>query len=204
MLFRSLRLALVALFGTLALAGVAQAGGGSYVFDGGTPGQQRQVRLALNASAFDWSIVPGTVVIHIERGTQSRANRGEIWLDAKLLDWGRYSWGLVQHEYAHQVDFLVVTPEARAQLAAALGGSDWCWGTPGFDHADYGCERFASTLAWAYWPSRDNSLRPTASFQESAALPATEFRALLARLLGTPAAPQLEATGRPAAAPRRF
>src|SRR5207253_2375434 len=68
----------------------------------------------------------------------------------------------------------------------ALGGSDWCYGELGLDHSAYGCERFASTLAWAYWPSADNSMSPACTRGESGAMPAAKFRALLAQVLGLP------------------
>ena len=54
---------LVSLLAVLALAGTAAAGGGTYVFDGGTPIQRAQVRAALEASAFDWNLVPARVTI---------------------------------------------------------------------------------------------------------------------------------------------
>src|SRR5712671_513959 len=92
-----------------ALAPAAQASGGRYVFDGGTRAQRGQVRSALRASSFDWSLVPGRIVIHIGNGVSPHAVAGQIWLDAGLLDTGRFSWGVVQHEYAHQVDFGVLT-----------------------------------------------------------------------------------------------
>ena len=75
---------------------------------------------ALNASSFDWSVVPGQVVVHIGKGISSHAVAGEIWLDGALLDSGRFSWGVVQHEYAHQVDFGVLTDSMRLQLQPEL------------------------------------------------------------------------------------
>jgi hypothetical protein len=183
---RPLRILLAALACLLITAGTARAAGGSYTFDGGTPSQQAQVRSALEASAFEWSLVPGTVTIHIARGIESEALPGEIWLDGDLLDAGRFAWGVVQHEYAHQVDFLLLTSGARAELAAALGGSDWCYSVPGLAHSAHGCERFASTLAWAYWPVRDNCMRPESPADEAAAMAPAAFRNLLARLIGAP------------------
>src|SRR4051794_14801446 len=109
----------------LACAPRAQAAGGRYVLDGGTRAQQGQVVSALNASSFDWSLVPGPVVIHIGRSEPPRAVVGQIWLDAGLLDSGRFSWGVVQHEYAHQVDFALLTDPMRAQLHGLLQGRSW-------------------------------------------------------------------------------
>jgi hypothetical protein len=186
-MLRPLRILLAALACLLVTAGTARAAGGSYVFDGGTPSQRAQVHAALEASAFDWSLVPGTVTIHIARAIESEALPGEIWLDADLLDSGRFAWGVVQHEYAHQVDFLLLTSAARAELAAALGGSDWCDSARhDIAHSAHGCERFASTLAWAYWPARDNCMRPESRTDEAAAMAPAAFRKLLARLIAAP------------------
>jgi hypothetical protein len=170
----------------LSTAGPALAGGGNYVFAGGTPKQQAQVRSALDASAFDWNLVPVQITVHIAPGVTSEATTGNIWLDANLLNAGSFSWGVIQHEYAHQVDFFLLDDAKRSFLEQALGGKDWCYGVPGLPHAQYGCERFASTLAWAYWPSSDNSMMPTSAKDESAAMAPAKFRALLATLIGAP------------------
>jgi hypothetical protein len=66
-----------------------------------------------------------------------------------------------------------------------LGGTDWCYGVTGLDHSAYGCERFASELAWAYWPDAANSMSPACT-HESGALPVAAFRRLLAQVLGMP------------------
>jgi hypothetical protein len=161
----------------------AEAVGGHYAFDGGTPREQRQVVRALEVSEFHWDAVPGPVVIHIERGTDSRATRGHIWLDADLLEAGSFAWGVVQHEYAHQVDFVLFDDADRAMLLRRLGGRAWCSNDPRLSHEDLGCERFASTLAWAYWPSQENCMRPEGPADESAALPPAQFRALVSELI---------------------
>lgn len=183
-MFRTLRLATITAFLALLLPSLAQAAGGSYVFDGGTPQEQAQVKAALDASAFDWGVVPATITVHITPGQDSESARGNIWLDASLLDSGRFAWGTIQHEYAHQIDFFLLDDAKRAQLNSALGGADWCYGVSGLSHASYGCERFASTLAWAYWPSASNSMRPASATDESAAMQPAQFRALLASLIG--------------------
>jgi len=131
----------------MASAPAAFARGGNYSFEGGTGAQRAQVENALAASSFDWSVVASQVTIHIGRNMDSHATPGDVWLDARLLDSGRFSWGVVQHEFAHQVDFLLLTQENRVELQRLLGAKAWCWDTSGFEHADYGCERFASTLA---------------------------------------------------------
>jgi hypothetical protein len=173
----------------LALAPAAGAAGGRYSFDGGTRAQQAQVTAALDASSFDWNVVPGRVVIHIGAHLAASAAPGEIWLDSTLLDSGRFSWGVVQHEYAHVVDFALLSDAARTQLAARLGGSTW-WGAAS-DHSQLASERFADELAWSYWQSPDNVMKPQTT---SVSPPA--FRALLSSLLG----PRLLAS---AATPRK-
>jgi hypothetical protein len=170
----------------LGSASPAAAAGGNYVFAGGTAKQQVQVKLALDASAFDWSLVPQQIVIHIGRTIDSQATPGNIWLDAGLLDSGMFSWGVVQHEYAHQVDFFLLDDEKRQLLDVELGGSDWCYGISGLAHARYGCERFASTLAWAYWPNAQNSMKPVNAKDESAAMAPAEFRQLMGIMIGAP------------------
>ncbi len=181
------RIALVA-FAALVFAGAAQAAGGNYVFDGGSAPEQAQVRAALNASAFPWGVVPQQITIHIVRGIpRSEAVPGQIWLDADLLDAGQYAWGVVQHEYAHEVDYFLLDPGRRAILSQQLGGAAWDYSVPGLAHSAYTCERFASTLAWTYWPSQGNVMKPASKSDESAALPPAKFRALIAQLLNDPA-----------------
>ena len=149
---------------TLAFAPGAQAAGGHYLFDGGTHAQQAQVTAALNASSFNWNVVPGPVVIHIGERNLPHAVAGQIWLDPVLLDSGRFSWGVVQHEYAHQVDFAVLTDAMRAELHAQLQGAAW-WGSIS-NHAQLDCEQFADSLAWAYWQSPDNVMKPDSPTDE--------------------------------------
>src|SRR5664279_4646261 len=124
-MFKRLLIQLCVAATMLAIAPAAFASGGNYVFDGGSQPQQAQVTAALNASSFPWSIVPGPVVIHIQRGVVSSAAPNQIWLDANLLDAGRFAWGVVQHEYAHQVDFALLDSATRAQLHTILGGTAW-------------------------------------------------------------------------------
>ena len=166
-------------------AGEARAGGGNYVFAGGTPNQRAQVRDALEASTFPWDVVPGQIVIRIAPGALSAASRGVISLDSNLIDSGVFAWGLIQHEYAHQVDFFLFDDTTRTRLTQLLGAERWCWSgsAGGREHSEYGCERFASTLAWVYWPSPDTALKPTGSAAESAALPPAAFKRLLGQIL---------------------
>jgi len=183
---RSLVLLVLAL-AVMASAPVALARPGNYNFEGGTGAQRTQVEKALAASAFDWSVVRNQVTIHIGRNMESRATPGDVWLDARLLDSGRFSWGVVQHEFAHQVDFLLLTQEDRVELQRLLGAKAWCWDTSGFDHVDYGCERFASTLAWSYWQNRDNCMKPASTRDEAGGMAPAAFKATVARLLDLPA-----------------
>jgi hypothetical protein len=164
-----------------ALAPAAQAAGGRYVFDGGTRAQRGQVASALRASSFDWNLVPGKIVIHIGSGISSHAVAGQIWLDGGLLNSGRFSWGVVQHEYAHQVDFGFLSDPMRLQLQPLLQDSAW-WGSID-QHAQLGCERFADLLAWAYWQSPDNVMKPSSPADEGGQASPSAFRAALAALI---------------------
>jgi hypothetical protein len=174
----------VSLFVALGIAPAAQAAGGHYAFDGGTKAERSQVTSALNASSFDWNLVPGQVVIHIGTAVSPHAVAGQIWLDGGLLDTGRFSWGVVQHEYAHQVDFGVLTDVMRGELQPLLQAAAW-WGTPS-QHAELGCERFADELAWAYWQSPANVMQPDSASAEGGQLSPAAFRAALASVLGLP------------------
>jgi hypothetical protein len=183
---RTTRLLLPAFAAALLALGLgaveAHAAGGNYVCDGGTVDQRTQVRKALDASAFPWGVVATQVTIHISAGHNSEATPGEIWLDASLLDSGKFAWGVVQHEYAHQVDFALFDDGIRSRLLAKVGGSSW-WSLPGLGHAKLGSERFASTLAWAYWPSPANSMKPQSKQDESAAMAPAAFRQLVAQVV---------------------
>jgi hypothetical protein len=184
------RLALLAAVGAL-LFGVseARAGGGHYVFEGGSEAARQQVRAALEASEFDWGRLPQTITITISQCGCAGATPGSIVLDeATLVDspfGARYAWGIVQHEYAHQIAYRLLDEGDVREARAALGGEDWCYETPGVAHDDHACERFAATLAWAYWPSAENNQR------SEAVLSAKEFRTLMSRLLPAPRSPAL-------------
>jgi len=169
---------------SLVLPASALARGGDYAFDGGTKAQRSQVHAALAASSFDWSAVPTRVTIHIQPDIPTQATPGHIWLDARLVSSGRFAWAAIQDEYAHQVDFSRFDAATRQNLTGQLGARDWCYGVTGLRHAEYGCERFASTLVWAFWPSKDNAYRPTSSSDESAAMAPQQFRTLVSGLLG--------------------
>jgi hypothetical protein len=167
-------------------AETASAAGVKVAFAGGTPGEQATVQSALDVSSFDWGLLPQSITVHIGDFGDSYSVYGNVYLSAPLLDSGRFSWGVVQHEFGHQVDFFLLDDAKRAQLLQLLGGGDWCYSVQGLAHAAHGCERFASELAWAYWPSPENSMRPTTAGSESAAIPVAQFRAALAALLGVP------------------
>lgn len=173
----------VALVGVLVVlwtAGPAWAGGGNYAVDGGTARERVQVTRALDASRFDWDVIPGRIAIHLRRGLDSHSTPGELWLDRDILNAGVFGWAVVQDEYAHQLDFALFDDGIRARLTMILGGRAWCTASfPGLRHSDYACERFTSTLVWAYWPSALNAYRPESSADEAAALPAPRFRRLV-------------------------
>ena len=179
---------LLVIIAALLFPASALAGGGNYVFAGAKPAEQRTVRAALNASAFDWGVVPGTVTIHVGHYGVSRSTPGHIWLDRGLLAAGKFAWGTVMDEYAHQIDFLVLDSGQRSMLQRRLGTSSWCYEVSGLSHGSHGCERFASMVAWAYWPSKDNAYRPESRSDEAATMPAAEFRALLGTLVAPGAA----------------
>src|SRR3954451_18689175 len=196
-------LTLLSVLTFLVFAQTALAKGGSYTFAGGTAKEQTTVRAALEASTFDWSLIPRTISVHIGRIGDSYSTYGNVYLDSSLLDSGRFSWGVVQHEMAHQVDFFLLDDARRAQLEQLLGGKDWCYGVTGLAHSDYGCERFASELAWAYWQSSDNSMKPTGADDEAGFVPVAQFRAVLAQLVGGPVVSRPTATKAFAPAPKK-
>lgn len=184
---RMLRSVLATLAVALAFAGAAEARGGNYVFEGGSLEAQAQVRAALEASRFNWSLVPQQITIRITNCGCAGAKPGLIVLDEKvLLDPSlgpRYAWGLVQDEYAHQVDFFLLNDGKRKQLRRMLGGKDWCYEISGLLHDDHGCERFSAVVAWAYWRSADNVQAPR--WAGGAKLSPVKFRKLLDRLVRT-------------------
>jgi hypothetical protein len=171
-----------------ALPGSAQAGGGDYVFEGATPAERSTVRAALETSSFDWGVVPQRITVHVGPVGTSYATPGHVWLDRDLLRTGRFAWPTIMDEYAHQVDFFVLDGGHRALLQQRLGASAWCYEVDGLGHSAYGCERFSSMLAWAYWPARESSYRPRSAADETAAMPAADFRRLLSGLVGVQSA----------------
>jgi hypothetical protein len=181
---RAFGTAIATALAALALTGQAHAAGGNYTFDGGTTKQRTQVRSALNASSFNWSLVPAQIKIHIAPVGQSHSTRGDIYLDSNLLNAGRFSWAMVQDEYSHQIDFFLFDAAKRAKLNTLLGGKDWCYGVSGLKHAEYGCERFSSTLVWSYWQSSQNAYKPATKNAESAAMTPAKFRMLMSELVG--------------------
>ena len=68
--------------------------------------------------------------------------------------------------------------------------------------AEYGCERFASTLAWAYWQSAGNCMSPAMLGLESSSISPAAFRALLVTVLGPAAQSTTPKRRLSAAAPR--
>jgi hypothetical protein len=166
------------------LPATAQAAGGNYVFQGASATERSTVRAALNASSFDWDVVPKQITVHVGSYGVSHSTPGNIWLDRGLLATGRFGWATVMDEYAHQVDFFVLDQARRAVLQQRLGGSAWCYEVSGLSHSAHGCERFSSMVAWAFWPSKDNAYRPASPTDESAAMPPAEFRTLVSLDVG--------------------
>ncbi len=169
----------------LLLANAATATGATVptmLFQGGTKAEQAQVIKALAASTFDWRLLPQTVTVHIANYGSSYATAGDVYLDAQLLDSGTFAWGVVLHEFGHQVDFLVLPQTGRDQLDQLLGGVAWNGGQT-TAHDQIGAERFASVFAWTYWQNAENAISPKQASEAAAATPAA-FQAALATALG--------------------
>jgi hypothetical protein len=185
---------LIAALATLVSSSTALAAGGNYAFVDGSSADRAQVRAALDASRFDWGVVPVQIQIHFVSGIGSYATPGHLWLDPALLRAGVFSWAVVQDEYAHQVDFFVLNDAQRAVLNDVLGARVWCHADrPGLAHAAYGCERFSSSLVWSYWPSTANAYRPLTAGAEATLAP-WRFRYVLGGMLD-PSSVQLDARG---------
>jgi hypothetical protein len=77
----------------------AEGSGGTYTFSGGSEPARAAVRAALEASAFDWGLVPEPVTIQISACGCAGARPGAVVLDERLLEstpYGRaYTWGIV-------------------------------------------------------------------------------------------------------------
>ena len=115
-----LRYLIAVLAAAIVLPASAQAAGGNYVFEGASRTERSTVHAALNASSFDWNVVPKQVTVHVGKYGVSHATPGHVWLDRGLLGSGRFAWATVMDEYAHQVDFFVLDPDtARGSPAAA-------------------------------------------------------------------------------------
>lgn len=181
---RMIRVTVAALAAALLVAPAALAKGGHVRFDGGTPDEHLTVKEALAVSKFNFNIVRRTIIVHILPGGD-RSEPGAIWLDPKRLDLGAFAWGAVQHEFGHQVDFLVMTDIQRAKFNAFFGTPSW---TPPADwdgltgHESIGRERFASMIAWTFWRDRIwNDESPKYKPIESGADP-KKFQALLMKM----------------------
>ncbi len=154
----------------------ALASGGHYTFSGGSSFDVRRYGQALRVSAFNWSLLEQVVTVRIAPGLASGAIPGRITPDAPTRQRRifvacraarvRASGGLLP---ARRCGARAVCREAR--------GPDVVSGRGRLPHGAYGCERFASTLAWAYWPSAQ--MRPMSPGDESAAMKPARFRALL-------------------------
>jgi hypothetical protein len=107
--------------------------------------------------------VPVEVTIQLVDCGCAGSRPGVIVLDETLLEsppYGpAYTWGLVHHEYAHQIWWYVLDDVERTFLQERLGGTDLCFEQRGLPHDAHTCERFANTLAWAYWPVEGNPVQ---------------------------------------------
>ena len=86
-----------------------------------------------------------------------------------------------------------------------LGAKQWCYDDPSLPRGANACERFAATLAWSYWPSADNSMRPAGPSDWSASMSPKSFRTTLSQMIGAPDrldGPASQATVRPRRRPR--
>jgi hypothetical protein len=183
-------LVLLAALVVLALPGKAGAADVALEFSGGSNAARGEVIAALEASAFDWSLIARPVTVQIFDCGCAGSRPGVVVLDETMLassPYGRaYTWGIVQHEFAHQVWWYALDDGRRSELQALLGGADLCYEQLGLPHDAHACELFASTLSWAYWRVAGNPM------QAEKAMGAWQFRRLLARMLGP--SPRLSAT----------
>jgi hypothetical protein len=149
---------------------------------GGSDAARAEVIAALDASAFDWSVIGRPVTVQIFDCGCAGSRPDVVVLDETLLassPYGRaYSWGIVQHEFAHQVWWYALDDARRSELQTVLGGTDLCYEQPGLPHDAHACELFASTLGWAYWPVAGNPM------QAERVMGARQFRRLPSRMLG--------------------
>jgi hypothetical protein len=156
------------------------------VIEGGSPETQETVRAALNASSFDFNRVPAQITIKISRCGCAGARPGVIVLDEAVLSdtslGSRYSSGIIQHEYAHQIDYFLFQKSDRAAVRRTLGGQDWCYEVARLGHDEHGCERFADVFSWAFWPAKGNMLRAEAKAIAPKMTP-KKLRAFVNRLL---------------------
>jgi hypothetical protein len=187
-MFRGIAFAATLLALVLPSPGTAATTGADVMLDGGTARERAEVRAALSASSFDWRLLRRQVTVHIGRYGTSHSTPGHVWLDGGLLRSGRFAWATVMDEFAHQVDFFLLDGPRRQLLQERLGTQAWCYEDPALAHGANGCERFASMVAWAYWPTKHNAYRPRTRADETASMSAAEFRSLLADLIGAPRA----------------
>ena len=182
------RLVLAATLLALVLPGSAVAtSAGAYVaFDGGSVRERAQVRAALQTSSFDWAVVQQQTTVHIGTYGTSYSTPGHVWLDARPAPHGQASRGRPSWTSSPtRSTSSCSTSRAARSSGEASGPRPGATSSPSRPLA-LGRERFASMVAWAYWPSKENAYRPRSRTDETAAMPAPAFRALLADLIGAP------------------
>src|SRR5258708_13813134 len=89
---RAMRRTLLTLFSAICFFAFAQsalASGGSYAFSGGTPKEQATGHSPLEASSFNWSLIPSTITIPIGAYGDSYSTHGQAFPGATLGDSAR-------------------------------------------------------------------------------------------------------------------
>ena len=156
-------LILVAALFALLLPADAKASGGSYTFSGGSEAARTEVRNALDASAFDWSLVPQTISIQIVdcgcagpvRGSSSSTRRCSSRRRTAAPIPGASSSTSTPTRSGGSLWTMSSGRFSRTGWAAPT----FRYERPGLSHDDHACERFASTLAWACWPVAGNPMQ---------------------------------------------
>jgi len=72
------RVAVLVTAAFLAFPAATSGAVGGYAFAGGTKQERETVVAALEASSFNWTLLPGPIAIHIVRGEPSRSLPREV------------------------------------------------------------------------------------------------------------------------------
>ena len=137
--------------------------------------------LGPEASSFDWSLIPGTITVHI--GGLRRLVLGlratSTWTPPSL-DSGRFAWGVVQHEFAPPGRLLPLRRRASGHSCSQCARRQGLvLSVPSLDALRLRLRALRLELAWAYWQSPDNVMKPQKTERRVAAsCPCAQFRAL--------------------------